>query len=95
MKDSVRLGRPVSDLCRREGIDPANYYPSIRLGRTQDTAPGPRSSWRRARRGSPTICFRRNALRREIEELRRENGKLKELVADLLLELASVLISLL
>ena len=35
----------VSDLCRREGIKPHSYYR------------GPRSSWKRARRGLPaTLC---------------------------------------
>ena len=63
----------VNDLCRREGIKPANYY-----------------SWTKEfmeagkeRLSRNTI---RDATRHEIEQLKRENGELKEIVAELLLE---------
>ena len=63
----------VSDLCRREGINPANYY-----------------SWTRefmeAGKERLTRNTVRDATRQEIEQLKRENGDLKEIVADLLLE---------
>ena len=63
----------VSDLCRREGINPANYY-----------------SWTRefmeAGKERLTRNTLRDATRQEIEQFKRENGDLKEIVADLLLE---------
>ena len=63
----------VSDLCRREGINPVNYY-----------------SWTRefmeAGKERLTRNTVRDATRQEIEQLKRENGDLKEIVADLLLE---------
>ena len=62
-----------SDLCRREGINPANYY-----------------SWTKefmeAGKERLTRNTVRDATRHEIEQLKRENGDLKEIVADLVIE---------
>ena len=63
----------VNDLCRREGIKPANYY-----------------SWTKEFMEAGKERLSRNtvrdATRHEIEQLKRENGELKEIVAELLLE---------
>ena len=63
----------VSDLCRREGIKPHSYY-----------------SWAKefmeAGRERLTRESVREATRHEIQTLRRENDELKQLVADLSLE---------
>ena len=71
--EGFRREATVSDLCRREGINPANYY-----------------SWTKefmeAGRERLTRNTIRDATRHEIEQLKRENGELKEIVADLLLE---------
>ena len=63
----------VSDLCRREGIKPHSYY-----------------SWTKEfmeagkeRLSRDTV---RDATRQQVEQLKRENGELKQLVADLSLE---------
>ena len=53
--EGFRREATVNDLCRREGINPANYYPSSSSGRrswTRDPSTGAgRDSWRRERRG--------------------------------------------
>ena len=63
----------VSDLCRREGINPANYY-----------------SWTKEfmEAGKERLARNtvRDATRQEIEELKRENGDLKQIVAELMLD---------
>ena len=71
--EGFRREATVNDLCRREGINPANYY-----------------SWTKevmeAGKERLTRNTVRDATRQEIEQLKRENGDLKEIVADLLLE---------
>ena len=71
--EGFRREATVSDLCRREGINPANYY-----------------SWTKEFMEAGKERLARNAVRdatrHEIEQLKRENGDLKEIVADLLLE---------
>ena len=71
--EGFRREATVSDPCRREGINPANYY-----------------SWTRefmeAGKERLTRNTLRDATRQEIEQFKRENGDLKEIVADLLLE---------
>ena len=71
--EGFRREATVSDLCRREGINPANYY-----------------SWTKEfmEAGKERLARNtvRDATRHEIEQLKRENGDLKEIVADLLLE---------
>ena len=63
----------VSDLCRREGIKPHSYC-----------------SWTRefmeAGKERLTRSSVRDATREEVHQLKRENGELKQLVADLSLE---------
>ena len=63
----------VSDLCRREGIKPHSYY-----------------SWTKefmeAGKERLTRDSVRDATQQEVKALRRENGELKHLVADLSLE---------
>jgi len=71
--EGFRREATVSDLCRREGINPANYY-----------------SWTKefmeAGKERLTRNTVRDATRHEIEQLKRENGDLKEIVADLVIE---------
>ena len=71
--EGFRREATVSDLCRREGIKPANYY-----------------SWTKelmeAGKERLTRNTVRDATRQEIEQLKRENGDLKEIVADLVIE---------
>ena len=63
----------VNDLCRREGIKPHSYY-----------------SWTKefmeAGREGLSRDTVRDATRQEIQDLKRENGELKQLVAELSLE---------
>ena len=63
----------VSDLCRREGIKPHSYY-----------------SWTKefmeAGKERLTRDSVRDATREEVHQLKRENGELKQLVADLSIE---------
>jgi transposase len=63
----------VNDLCRREGIKPHSYY-----------------SWTKefmeAGKERLTRDSVRDATRQEIQALKRENGELKQLVAELFLE---------
>ena len=63
----------VNDLCRREGIKPHSYY-----------------SWTKefmeAGKERLTRDSVRDATQREVGQLKRENGELKQLVADLSLE---------
>ena len=63
----------VSDLCRREGIKPHSYY-----------------SWTKefmeAGKERLTRDSVRDATREEVHQVKRENGELKQLVADLSLE---------
>ncbi|MCH8116463.1 MAG: transposase [Chloroflexi bacterium] len=78
--EGFRREATVNDLCRREGINPANYY-----------------SWTKEfmEAGKERLARNtvRDATRHEIEQLKRENGDLKEIVpgdwreqTDLLLE---------
>ena len=71
--EGFRREATVNDLCRREGINPANYY-----------------SWTKEfmEAGKERLARNtvRDATRQEIEELKRENGDLKQIVAELLLE---------
>ena len=63
----------VNDLCRREGIRPHSYY-----------------SWTKefmeAGKERLTRNSVRDATRQEVHQLKRENGELKQLVAELSLE---------
>ncbi len=71
--EGFRREATVSDLCRREGIKPHSYY-----------------SWTKefmeAGKERLTRDSVRDATRQEVHQLKRENGELKQLVADLSLE---------
>ena len=71
--EGFRREATVSDLCRREGIKPHSYY-----------------SWTKefmeAGKERLTRDSVRDATRQEVHQLKRENGELKQLVADLYLE---------
>ena len=71
--EDFRREATVSDLCRREGIKPHSYY-----------------SWTKefmeAGKERLTRDSVRDATRQEVHQLKRENGELKQLVADLSLE---------
>ena len=73
MLEGFRREVTVSDLCRREGIKPHSYY-----------------SWTKefmeAGKERLTRDSVRDATRQEVHQLKRENGELKQLVADLSLE---------
>ena len=71
--EGFRRETTVNDLCRREGINPANYY--------SWTKEFMEAGKERLARNSV-----RDATRHEIEELRRENSELKEIAAELLLK---------
>ena len=72
--EGFRRETTVNDLCRREGIKPANYY--------SWTKEFMEAGKERLARDSV-----RDATRHEVEKLRRENDELKHLVGDLSLEL--------
>ena len=71
--EGFRRESTVSDLCRREGIKPHSYY-----------------SWTKefmeAGRERLTRDSVRDATRQEVQQLKRENAELKQLVGDLSLE---------
>ena len=71
--EGFRREATVSDLCRREGVNPATYY-----------------SWTKEfmEAGKERLARHtvRDATRQEIEELKRENGDLKQIVAEFVLE---------
>lgn len=71
--EGVRHEVPVRELCRREGISPNVYYAWLK---------------RFMEGGKERITgeARRGASRAEVEELKRENTRLKQLVAELSLE---------
>ena len=73
MLEGFRREVTVSDLCRREGIKPHSYY-----------------SWTKefmeAGKERLTRDSVRDATREEVRQLKRENGELKYLVADLSLQ---------
>ena len=71
--ESFRREVAVNDLCRREGIKPGAYY-----AWTKD--------FMEAGKERLTRDAVRDATRQEINEIKRENAELKNLVADLSLE---------
>ncbi len=64
----------VNDLCRREGIKPHSYYSLTK-------------EFMEAGKERLTRDSVRDATRQEIEQLKRENGELKQLVGELSLDL--------
>jgi transposase len=71
--EGFRRETTVNDLCRREGINPANYY-----SWTKEFMEAGKE-----RLSRNTV---RDATRVEIEQLKRDTRELKEIVAELLLE---------
>ena len=71
--EGFRRETTVNDLCRREGIKPHSYYAWTK-------------EFMEAGKERLTRDTVRDATRQEIEQLKRENGELKHLVADLSLQ---------
>ena len=71
--EGFRRETTVNDLCRREGINPANYY-----SWTKEFMEAGKE-----RLSRNTV---RDATRVEVEQLKRDTRELKEIVAELLLE---------
>ena len=71
--EGLRRDTAIRDLCRREGIRPSTYYAWLK-----DFMEGGKE---RVIRDTA-----RDATRAEVEELKRENTRLKQLVAELSLE---------
>ena len=71
--EGFRRETTVNDLCRLEGIKPHSYY-----AWTKDSM--------EAGKEGLTLGSVRDETRQEIEQLRRENSELKELVGELFLE---------
>ena len=71
--EGFRHEAPIRDLCRREGIKPNVYYAWLRDFMEAG----------KLRLARDTV---RDATRDEVDNLKRENGRLKQLVAELSLE---------
>jgi len=71
--EGFRRDTPIRDLCRREGIRPGTYYAWLK-------------DFMEAGKDRLTRDFTRDATRTEIQEIKRENGRLKQLVAELSLQ---------
>jgi transposase len=71
--EGFRRDTPIRDLCRREGIKPSTYYAWLK-------------DFMEAGKDKLTWDITRDATRAEIQELRRDNARLKTLVAELSLQ---------
>ena len=71
--EGFRRDTPIRDLCRREGIKPSTYYAWLK-------------DFMEAGKERLTRDMTRDATRTEIQEMKRENAKLKTLVAELSLQ---------
>jgi transposase len=71
--EGFRRDTPIRDLCRREGIKPGTYYAWLK-----DFMEGGKE-----RLSRDTV---RDATRAEIDDIKRENARLKQLVAELSLQ---------
>jgi transposase len=71
--EGFRRDTPIRDLCRREGIRPSTYYAWLK-------------DFMEAGKERLTRDMVRDASRTEIQDLKRENGRLKQLVAELSLQ---------
>jgi len=71
--EGFRRDTPIRDLCRREGIRPSTYYAWLK-------------DFMEAGKGRLTRDITRDATRTEIQEIKRENARLKQLVAELSLQ---------
>ena len=68
--EGFRRDTPIRDLCRREGIRPSTYYAWLK-------------DFMEAGKERLTRDITRDATRTEIQEINRENARLKTLVAEL------------
>ncbi len=71
--EGLRRDTPIRDLCRREGIRPGTYYAWLK-----DFMEGGKERLQRD--------TARDATRAEVKELKRDNERLKQLVAELSLQ---------
>jgi len=71
--EGFRRDTPIRDLCRREGIRPSTYYAWLK-------------DFMEAGKERLTRDITRDATRTEIHEIKRENARLKTLVAELSLQ---------
>jgi len=73
--EGFRRDTPIRDLCRREGIRPSTYYAWLK-------------DFMEAGKERLTRDITRDATRTEIQEIKRENARLKTLVAELSLNVS-------
>jgi transposase len=71
--EGFRRDTPIRDLCRREGINPSTYYAWLK-------------DFMEAGKERLTRDVTRDATRIEIQEMKRENARLKTMVAELSLQ---------
>jgi transposase len=71
--EGFRRDTPIRDLCRREGIKPSTYYAWLK-------------DFMEAGKERLTRDITRDATKAEIQELKRDNARLKTLVAELSLQ---------
>src|SRR4030042_5867838 len=71
--EGFRRDTPIRDLCRREGIRPSTYYAWLK-------------DFMEAGKERLTRDITRDATRTEIQEIKRENARLKKLGAELSLQ---------
>jgi transposase len=71
--EGFRRDTPIRDLCRREGIRPSTYYAWLK-------------DFMEAGKERLTRDITRDATKGEVQELKRENTRLKTLVAELSLQ---------
>jgi transposase len=71
--EGFRRDTPILDLCRREGIKPSTYYAWLK-------------DFMEAGKERLTRDITRDATKLEIQEMKRENARLKTLVAELSLQ---------
>jgi len=71
--EGIRRDTPINDLCRREGIHPGTYYAWLK-------------DFMEAGKERLTRDIIRDATRSEVKDIKRENARLKQLVAELSLQ---------
>ena len=71
--EGFRRDTPIRDLCRREGIRPSTYYAWLK-------------DFMEAGKDRLLRDTSRDATKTEVDELKRENARLKQLVAELSLQ---------
>jgi transposase len=71
--EGFRRDTPIRDLCRREGIRPSTYYAWLK-------------DFMEAGKDRLTRDITRDATKGEVHELKRENTRLKQVVAELSLQ---------